>query len=81
MNINQLKDECNGLFERAINMLEKYADPNEICKLLLEAASLLVEIGKNSPSDKAKCDSKAKMEPFFPLNPKNRFRLMQLSIF
>ena len=46
MNINQLKDECNGLFERAINMLEKYADPNEICKLLLEAASLLVEIGK-----------------------------------
>jgi len=61
MNINQLKDECNGLFERAIDMLEKYADPNEICKLLLEAASLLVEIGKNSPSDKAKCDSKAKM--------------------
>jgi transitional endoplasmic reticulum ATPase len=61
MNINKLKDECNALFDRAIGKLEKYADPNEICKLLLDAASLLVEIGKNSPPDKPKCDSKAKM--------------------
>ncbi len=61
MDIQTKKDECNALFERAIAMLEKYEDPNDICKLLLGAASLLVEIGKNSPADKAKCDKKAEM--------------------
>jgi len=49
------------LFDKAIGMLEKYADPTEICKLLLEAATLLVEIGRNSPVDRAKCDRKAKL--------------------
>ena len=59
MNIQQIKDECNGLFEIAIDLLEKYDDPNKICKLLLDAASLLVEIGKANPAEKAKCDRKA----------------------
>lgn len=59
MNINQLKSECNALFDRAIKSLEKQADYNEICKLLLDAASLLVEIGRMNPADKAKCDQKA----------------------
>jgi len=54
MNVKQMKDECNALFDRAIGMLEKYAEPTAICKLLLDAASKLVEIGKISPSDKPK---------------------------
>ena len=61
MNIQQKKDECNALFEKAIVALEEYADPNGICKMLLDAASLLVEIGKASPADKPRCDKKAKL--------------------
>jgi len=61
MNVKQMKDECNALFDRAIGMLEKYAEPTAICKLLLDAASKLVEIGKISPSDKPKCEVKAKL--------------------
>ena len=61
MIIQQKKDECNALFEKAIVALEKHADPNGICKMLLDAASLLVEIGKVSPADKPRCDKKAKL--------------------
>ena len=61
MIIQQKKDECNALFEKAVVALEKYADPNGICKMLLDAASLLVEIGKASPADKPRCDKKAKL--------------------
>ena len=61
MNIHEMKDGCNALFDKAIVALEKYAEPNGICKLLLEAASLLVEIGKASPADKPRCDKKAKL--------------------
>lgn len=59
MNIKQAKDKCNALYEKAIVALEKYEEPNIICKLLLDAASLLVEIGKVSPADKPQCDRKA----------------------
>jgi len=61
MNIKQMKDDCNALFDKAIVAIEHYSDPNEICKMLLEAASLLVEIGKASPADKSRCDKKARM--------------------
>jgi len=61
MNIKQMKDDCNALFDKAIVAIEHYSDPNEICKMLLEAASLLVEIGKASPVDKSRCDKKARM--------------------
>ena len=61
MNIQQMKDKCNGIYDKAIVALEKYAEPNGICKMLLEAASLLVEIGKVSPADKPRCDKKAKI--------------------
>ncbi len=60
MNIQQMKDKCNAQYERAIEALEEYADKMEICKLLLDAASILVEIGKASPVDKPRCDKKAK---------------------
>ena len=56
-----MKDDCNALFDKAIVAIEHYSDPNEICKMLLEAASLLVEIGKASPADKSRCDKKARM--------------------
>ena len=59
MNIKQMKDECNALYDKAIVALEKYEEPNIICKLLLDAASLLVVIGKASSADKFKCDRKA----------------------
>ena len=61
MNIQEMKDRCNALFDKAIIAIEKYDDPNGICKMLLEAASILVEIGKVSPADKPRCDKKAKM--------------------
>lgn len=61
MNIKQMKDGCNALFDKAIVAIEHYSDPNGICKMLLEAASLLVEIGKVSPVDKSRCEKKAKM--------------------
>ena len=61
MNIQEMKDRCNALFDKAIIAIEKYEDPNGICKMLLEAASILVEIGKVSPADKPRCDKKAKM--------------------
>lgn len=61
MNIQEMKDRCNALFDRAIIAIEKYEDPNGICKMLLEAASILVEIGKVSPADKPRCEKKAKM--------------------
>ena len=61
MNIQQMKDKCNALYDKAITALEKYADPKDICNMLLDAASILVEIGKASPADKPRCDEKAKM--------------------
>lgn len=60
MNVKQMKDKCNAQYERAIEALEQYADKTEICKLLLDAASILVDIGKVSPADKTKCDVRAK---------------------
>lgn len=54
-----MKNECNALYDRAIVALEKYEEPNSICKLLLDAASILVEIGKISLADKPRCDKKA----------------------
>ena len=59
MNIQQKKNEANTLYSKAIEALEKYEEPNIICKLLLDAATILVEIGKVSPRDKSKCDRKA----------------------
>ena len=61
MNIQQMKDKCNALYDKAIIALEKYEEPNNICKMLLEAASILVEIGKVSPAEKSRCDNKAKL--------------------
>ena len=61
MNIQQTKDKCNALFDKAIVALEKYADPKDICNMLLDAASILVDIGKASPPDKPRCDKKARM--------------------
>ena len=59
MNIQQKKTEANTLYSKAIEALEKYEEPNIICNLLLDAATILVEIGKASPMDKSKCDRKA----------------------
>ena len=61
MSIQLLKDKCNSIFDKAIVALEKYEEPTIICKMLLEAASILVEVGKISPSDKPRCEKKAKM--------------------
>lgn len=60
-NVQRLKDQCNALYDKAITALEQYEQTNEICKMLLDAASFLVEIGKLSPVDKSRCDKKAKM--------------------
>ena len=59
MIIQQKKNEANALYSKAIALLEEYDTPKEICKLLLDAASKLAEIGKLSPVEKAKCDTKA----------------------
>ena len=61
MNIRDLKDKCNAIYSEAITAIEQYAEPHGICKMLLDAASLLVEIGKQNPTEKKKCEAKAKL--------------------
>ncbi|MBR2970282.1 MAG: ATP-binding protein [Clostridia bacterium] len=61
MNIQQKKDDYKALLEKAIVAFEKNAEPNDICKMLIDVASILIEIGKASPEDKPRCDKKAIM--------------------
>lgn len=61
MNIQQKKDDYKALLEKAIVALEKKAETNDICKILIDAASILIEIGKACPEEKPRCDRKAKM--------------------
>ena len=58
-NINDLKTKCNALYGRAIELMEQSGDRSEICRGLLAAAEMLVEIGKLSPADKPRAEANA----------------------
>lgn len=60
MQIEELKTKCNAVYGGAIELLEKNGDKHEICRKLLDAATLLVEIGKASPTDKEKSEKNAR---------------------
>ena len=60
MQINDLKVKCNALYGESIELLEKNGDKNEICRKLLDTATLLVEIGKISSIDKEKSERNAR---------------------
>lgn len=59
MSIIELKQKCNQHYSQAIELIENNGDVQLICKNLLESASLLMEIGKISASEKQKCEDKA----------------------
>ena len=59
MSIIELKQKCNHHYSQAIELIENNGDVQLICKNLLESASLLMEIGKISASEKQKCEDKA----------------------
>ena len=60
MNIQLSKDTCNKHYLHVLKQFEAFADITDICKNLLDIASMLIEIGKISFVDKAKCDAQAK---------------------
>lgn len=46
MTLQELKDKCNGHYSEAIKLLESGGDIKEICRKLLDVASLLLDISK-----------------------------------
>lgn len=58
--LDDIKVKCNAIYGVAIELLEKNGDKNEICRKLLDTATLLVEIGKISSVDKEKSERNAR---------------------
>ena len=46
MTLQELKDKCNGHYSEAIKLLESGGDIKEICRKLLDVASILLDISK-----------------------------------
>ena len=59
MDIRALKDACNAKYARAIEGLEQGEPQAGIARLLLDAASDLLQIGKLDVSQRAQCEQKA----------------------
>lgn len=59
MTLQDLKDKCNGLYSDAIKLLESGGDIKEICRKLLDVASLLLDISKLDAFKRAESQAKA----------------------
>ena len=60
MLITELKQKCNKLYSAAIEGMENSCKIEEICSLLLDSATVLLEILKHSPNEREKCEMKAR---------------------
>ena len=59
MTLQELKDKCNGYYSEAIKLLESGGDIKEICRKLLDVASLLLDISKLDAFKREESQAKA----------------------
>lgn len=59
MTLQDLKDKCNGHYSEAIKLLESGGDIKEICRKLLDVASLLLDISKLDAFKREESQAKA----------------------